>query len=292
MEFRTRDGPPIAASLAFPDRSGTRHRSLPRSRRSSPVRRTLVGSLAGHAVLLITLLWLTSHYTLPLNLEPEAVALVFEPAPTPVAQVPVAPAPQPPPPPETPPTPPQPQQPPPPPSPLPSPETPPPPPEPEPLPEELPLPPPPAPEPPPLPVRHPPPPRPSATPPRPQPAQAAPAPTEAPPAQAAPSAGPTAPASQAEIAPSWQSALGAWLQAHKSYPAEARRRDEQGRAIVRFKVEHTGQVLDVELVSGTGSVILDDAVKHMLTGATVPPFPPGMDQDQITVTVQLRYKLE
>jgi protein TonB len=160
------------------------------------------------------------------------------------------------------------------------------------LPEELPLPPPPAPEPPPLPVRHPPPPRPSATPPRPQPAQAAPAPTEAPPAQAAPSAAPTASASQAEIAPSWQSALGAWLQAHKSYPAEARRRDEQGRAIVRFKVEHTGQVLDVELVSGTGSVILDDAVKHMLTGATVPPFPPGMDQDQVTVTVQLRYKLE
>jgi len=288
-EFRSRDGPSIAAS-AFTDRSGRRHRSLPRSRRGSPVRRSLVGSLGGHAVLLIALLWLTSHYTLPLNLEPEAVALVFEPAPTPVAQMPAspAPAPQPPPPPATPPTPPQPQQPP----PQPSPETPPPPQEPQPLPEELPLPPLPAPEPPPLPVRRPSPPRPSATPPRPQPAQTAPAATEAPPAQAAPSAGPTASASQAEIAPSWQSALGAWLQAHKSYPAEARRRDEQGRAIVRFKVEHTGQVLDVELVSGTGSVILDDAVKHMLTGATVPPFPPGMDQDQVTVTVQLRYKLE
>jgi len=105
-------------------------------------------------------------------------------------------------------------------------------------------------------------------------------------------AAPAAPAAQAVIAPSWQSELGAWLQAHKTYPEQARRRDEQGRATVRFKVEHDGQVLDVQLVSGTGSEILDDAVRRMLTGATVPPFPPGMDQDQVTVTVQLRYKLE
>lgn len=283
-EFRSRDGPPIAASLAFPDRSGTRHRSLPRSRRNSPVRQSLAGSLAGHTALLIAALWLTSRYTLPLNLEPPAIALVFQPAPAPAAQVPSppTPAPQPPPPPATPP---EPQQPP----PQPPPETPQPPPEPQPLPEELPLPPPPAPA--PAPIRRPPPPRPSA-PPQPQPAQAAPAPTQASPAQTPTPVGPTAPPQQAVIAPSWQSALGAWLQAHKTYPEEARRRDEQGRAVVRFKVDHTGQVLEVELVSGTGSVILDDAVKHMLTGAKVPPFPSGMDEDQVTVTVQLLYKLE
>jgi TonB family protein len=61
---------------------------------------------------------------------------------------------------------------------------------------------------------------------------------------------------------------------------------------VRFKVDRTGQVLDVQLVSGTGSEVLDDAVKRMLTGARVPPFPPGMNQDQITETVQIRYRLE
>jgi periplasmic protein TonB len=94
------------------------------------------------------------------------------------------------------------------------------------------------------------------------------------------------------IAPSWQSALGAWLEAHKSYPEEAQRRGEQGRAVVRFKVDRTGQVLDIQIISGTGSTILDDAVERMLRGARVPPFPPGMDRDQITVTVQLRYKLE
>jgi protein TonB len=122
--------------------------------------------------------------------------------------------------------------------------------------------------------------------------QNTPAPTEAPSSQAAAPTAPTAPAPQAVIAPSWQSVLGAWLEAHKTYPDEARRRDEQGRAVVRFTVDHTGQVLDVQLVSGTGSTILDGAVKRMLTGAKVPPFPPGMDADQVTVTVQLRYKLE
>ena len=291
----------MAASLTFPDRSGRRHRSLPCGQRRSPVRRSLTGSIVGHSLLLVALLLLTRHNTLPLNLEPETVALVFEQAPAPVAQVPAPPAPVPAPqqqtPPQTPqpPTPPEPQQPPPLPPPPPTPQPPsepPPPPEPQPLPEDLPLPPPPAPEPPPLPLRRPPPPRPSATPTRPPPAQTAPAPAEAPPTQAASSAGPTVPTPQAMIAPSWQSALGAWLQAHKTYPEEARRRDEQGRATVRFKVDHNGEVLDVQLVSGTGSEILDDAVKRMLTGARVPPFPAGMDQDQVTVTVQLRYKLE
>jgi len=102
----------------------------------------------------------------------------------------------------------------------------------------------------------------------------------------------TAPARQPVVAPSWQSALGAWLESHKSYPDEARRRGEQGRAIVRFKVDRSGLVLDSQIISGTGSAILDEAVERMLRGARVPAFPPGMDQEQITVTVQLHYKLE
>ena len=116
------------------------------------------------------------------------------------------------------------------------------------------------------------------------------------PAQAptAPSASSAAPASrpQQAVSPGWQSALGAWLQANKRYPDEAQRRGDEGRATVRFTVSRDGQVLDFQLLSGTGSTILDAAVERLLKGARLPPFPAGMDQDQITVTLQIRYALE
>jgi periplasmic protein TonB len=163
------------------------------------------------------------------------------------------------------------------------------------MPTELPLPPPPAPEPPPLPARRAPP-RAAAVPlPRPtRSAPAGPAPSEAPQAQTAPQAAPTAPASAppAPIAPGWRSALSAWLEAHKTYPAEARRRGDEGRATVRFTVERDGQVVAVQLVSGTGSAILDDAVERMLRGARLPAFPPGMEQTEVTVTVQIGYRMQ
>ena len=61
---------------------------------------------------------------------------------------------------------------------------------------------------------------------------------------------------------------------------------------MRFTVARNGRVLDVELVSGTGSVLLDQAVEHLLQGAQLPPFSPDMDQAQVTVTLQIRYALE
>jgi protein TonB len=82
------------------------------------------------------------------------------------------------------------------------------------------------------------------------------------------------------------------LQANKTYPDEARRRGDEGRAVVRFAVSGDGHVLDFQLVSGTGSSILDAAVERLLRGARLPPFPAGMGQDQVTVTLQIRYTLE
>ena len=61
---------------------------------------------------------------------------------------------------------------------------------------------------------------------------------------------------------------------------------------MRFTVDRSGQVLDVAIVSSTGSPILDDAIQRMLRGAHVPPLPANMDETQITVTVQIRYGLE
>jgi TonB family protein len=61
---------------------------------------------------------------------------------------------------------------------------------------------------------------------------------------------------------------------------------------VRFTVSRDGLVLDLQLLSSTGSTILDAAVERLLRGARLPPFPTGMDQPQATVTLQIRYALQ
>lgn len=106
---------------------------------------------------------------------------------------------------------------------------------------------------------------------------------------ASPAASPPAPAA---ISPEWKTALALWLQAHKTYPDAARRRGEEGTALVRFTVDRAGHVLAVTLLQGTGAGDLDDAVRRMLRDASLPAFPPAMIQPQTTVTLRIRYALE
>jgi periplasmic protein TonB len=110
-------------------------------------------------------------------------------------------------------------------------------------------------------------------------------------APAAASAAPATPAAVASVSRGWQSALGAWLQEHRAYPQAARQNNEQGRVVVRFTVDRNGHVADVELVTSSGSRILDDAAQAMLRGAKVPPFPADMPQDRAVITVPLHYSL-
>lgn len=90
----------------------------------------------------------------------------------------------------------------------------------------------------------------------------------------------------------WRNALAAWLQSRKSYPDSARRRSEEGTVVVRFTVGRDGQVIAVTLVSSSGSPTLDEAAQAMLRGARLPPFTTDMTQEQTTVTVPIRYRLE
>jgi periplasmic protein TonB len=288
--FRSREGPAQPAITCRTAQVAVRERSLPDITRRQPAYRSLPGSIVLHVLLLFAALVLASDRRLPVAEEPEAVALVFQqsaPAAAP-AEVPAPPAPpQPVEPQQVPATTPAPQ----PPAAVPQPPVPEPapPPPPEDQQPSLPLPPPPAPPPPPEPARRATPQRvaarPGASPAPPRPAPPVPAPAPSAPTASAASAQPT-------IAPNWQGALAAWLEAHKTYPEQARRRGEQGRASVRFTVDHSGQVLDIAIVSSTGSSILDDAIERMLRGARVPPFPASMDETQVTVTVQIRYALE
>lgn len=61
---------------------------------------------------------------------------------------------------------------------------------------------------------------------------------------------------------------------------------------MHFTVDREGRVLDVALVQSSGSQILDAAAETLLRGAHLPPFPAGMAQNQIAITLPIHYALE
>jgi protein TonB len=85
--------------------------------------------------------------------------------------------------------------------------------------------------------------------------------------------------------------ISAWLEAHKRYPDSARERGEEGGVKLRFRVDRFGRVLDYRLLESTGYADLDAGIDQMMRGAQLPPFPAGMTQSQIEVSVKLRFKL-
>jgi periplasmic protein TonB len=122
-------------------------------------------------------------------------------------------------------------------------------------------------------------------PPRPQTA----APSQAPQMASIPNPAPPPPA--ATISPDYRTLLSGWLESHKRYPEDARQRGEEGRAVLRFRVDRYGRVLDYAVVSSTGFADLDRSVEAMMRGATMPPFPPSMTMPEIEVSVTIRFGL-
>lgn len=238
------------------------------------MRLTLPFSVAAHVLLLVLLFLLPETVAVPPRIDlSNAVSVVFAPPPPP----PAPPQPEPPPPRtvvEQPAPPPPPQiveQPPPPPAPVA--ETPPPPP---PKPERKPV---------------------SRPRPRPQPVQPAEQPLPLPQLplpvqpQAPQMASIPSPPPAPTISPDYRAMLSGWLESHKRYPEDARQRGEEGRAILRFRVDRSGRVIDYAVVSSTGYADLDAAVENMMRGAVLPPFPPSMREPEIEVSVTIRFGL-
>jgi len=94
------------------------------------------------------------------------------------------------------------------------------------------------------------------------------------------------------VSGAWRSALAAWMQSRKRYPDEARRQMTEGQVSVRFTIGRDGQVLDAQVVRGSGSDLLDQATLSMFRGGRAPSFPADMVQQQVTTTVSIRYRLE
>ena len=87
----------------------------------------------------------------------------------------------------------------------------------------------------------------------------------------------------------YQGLVAARLARFKRFPAEARRRREQGSALVSFVIDGTGRVTSVRLVRGTGFAALDDEVQAMVRRAS--PFPPPPRGTDMTFSAPVSFHL-
>lgn len=82
------------------------------------------------------------------------------------------------------------------------------------------------------------------------------------------------------------------LNRRKVYPAEARRARQQGVVTVRFTVDRQGRVSDISIRRSSGHDVLDSATLDLVQRvAPLPPMPPSMTRDRVTLTLPIEYSL-
>ena len=86
--------------------------------------------------------------------------------------------------------------------------------------------------------------------------------------------------------------LIAWLNRHKTYPAEARRARVEGVVVVRFAIGEGGEILSSSIVRGSGHPLLDDAALDVFRRANpAPRLPESWGRGPITLSVPIEYSL-
>jgi len=99
-------------------------------------------------------------------------------------------------------------------------------------------------------------------------------------------------ASAPRIDPSWESLLLKHLQEFKSYPSQARRRNEQGVVLLAFSIDRNGHVVSRHIAKSSGFAALDAEVLALVERAQpMPAFPPSMTEAQLDLTVPIRFSL-
>jgi protein TonB len=93
---------------------------------------------------------------------------------------------------------------------------------------------------------------------------------------------------------SWQSRVLGHLAHFKRYPGDARQRKRAGAAWVRFQVDRDGKLLASELITSSGTVLLDREALQVLERAQPLPAPPAnvLHQGTVTVTLPVSFKLD
>ena len=100
--------------------------------------------------------------------------------------------------------------------------------------------------------------------------------------------------STSAVPASWQSRVLGHLGHFKRYPGDARQRKRAGAAWVRFQVDRDGKLLASELVTSSGTVLLDREALQVLQRAQPLPAPPVtlLRQGSVTVTLPVSFKLD
>jgi len=86
--------------------------------------------------------------------------------------------------------------------------------------------------------------------------------------------------------------LASWLNRHKRYPAQARRRRAQGTVKVQFTIDRNGRLLSHRVVSSSGHRLLDQEAEAMLKRASpMPAIPAALNRSRLTVTLPVNFSL-
>ena len=89
----------------------------------------------------------------------------------------------------------------------------------------------------------------------------------------------------------WAAELHRWASDHAYYPDGAAENNEEGVATIQATIDRYGKVLNVDLVEGSGSTLLDAAWLAEWRHAIVPRFPPGTPEDSTTILYTIHYIL-
>jgi protein TonB len=84
----------------------------------------------------------------------------------------------------------------------------------------------------------------------------------------------------------------AWIEKHKRYPENARRRGLEGTPLVRFRIDRSGHVLSAELQQGTMQQLIDKAALETISRADpFPQIPSEVVGDSIEFTVPIEFSM-
>lgn len=100
-------------------------------------------------------------------------------------------------------------------------------------------------------------------------------------------------AGQEEIT-SYGQLLSLWIDKHKNYPEEARKRKIEGYAVIKLEIRRDGNIVAYDFVKRTGNEILDKATKEIIEKSSpVPPIPEGYSGGYvIPFVIAIRFVLE
>ncbi|MDW3094756.1 MAG: energy transducer TonB [Gammaproteobacteria bacterium] len=93
---------------------------------------------------------------------------------------------------------------------------------------------------------------------------------------------------------SYLARLSQWLERHKKYPSIARRRGQEGQAVVKFTINSSGQLVRHQLVKPSEHQSLNTAAIKMLERASPMPVPPSSvigDKNELTYTIPVNFSL-